>query len=396
MPDVLAPEPAANAYAVVPVRLGTRSYDVQVGPGLMREVGARLAALAPGAACGIVSDTHVARHHLATLTASLDAAGIRHGHVLVSPGEGAKSYAGFATVCDGLLGMKLERGDCVVALGGGVVGDLAGFAAASLKRGMPLVQVPTTLLAQVDSSVGGKTAINAPEGKNLIGAFHQPSLVLADTAALDTLPLREFRAGYAELVKYGLIDDFAFFEWLERHRTAVFEGGPERTEAIRRACAAKAAVVERDEFETGDRALLNLGHTFAHAFERLTGYDGARLVHGEAVAVGLCLAFRFSHAQGLCDGQDALRVAAHIAAAGLPTRIDDIPGWDAGPEPILDAMAQDKKVVRGNLTFILARGIGQSFIARNVPTGTVRAFLQRELAASSAERRPSATKIGTS
>ena len=364
----------------VPVMLGDRSYDVLIGPGLLAEAGQRIASLAPGANCGIVSDHAVAKHHLATLRASLDASGIRHGHVLIPPGEGSKSYAWFAEVCDALLGMTLERGDCVVALGGGVVGDLAGFAAACLKRGMTLIQVPTSLLAQVDSSVGGKTAINSPHGKNLIGAFHQPGLVLADTAVLDTLPVREFRAGYAEMVKYGLIDDSSFFEWLETHRAAVFSGGPERTEAIRRACAAKAAVVARDEFETGDRALLNLGHTFGHALERITGYDPARLVHGEAVAIGMSLAFRFSVRQHLCSGQDAGRVTAHLAASGLPTHIAAIPGWNASAEAMMEAMAHDKKVKRGTLTFILARGIGESFIARGVEPDVVRTFLETEMA----------------
>lgn len=368
-----------SRHATVPVALGDRSYEVIVGPKLIAEAGRRIAALSPAGSCGIVCDEHVARLHLARLEAGLDAAKLRHGRVLVPPGEGSKSYERFAQVCDALLAMRLERGDSVIALGGGVVGDLAGFAAACLKRGMTLIQIPTTLLAQVDSSVGGKTAINSPHGKNLVGAFHQPSLVLADTDALDTLPPREYRAGYAELVKYGLIDDLAFFEWLELNRGAVFADTPERTEAIRRACAAKAGVVARDEFETGDRALLNLGHTFAHALERLTHYDGARLVHGEAVSIGLCLAFRFSALQGLCTGQDAGRVVAHIAAAGLPTRIDAIPGWDAGPNAVMDAMAQDKKVKRGSLTFILARGIGESFVAAGVEPNDVRRFLQGEL-----------------
>lgn len=372
--------PSVAEPARVPVILGTRSYDVLVGPGLLAGAGQRIAALAPGARCGIVSDTQVAGHHLGPLQASLDASGIRHGHVLVPPGESSKSYGRFAEVCDALLAMKLERGDCVVALGGGVVGDLAGFAAACLKRGMTLVQVPTSLLAQVDSSVGGKTAINSPHGKNLVGAFHQPALVLADTAVLDTLPQREFRAGYAELVKYGLIDDRSFFEWLETHRAAVFAGGPERAEAIRRACAAKAAVVARDEFETGDRALLNLGHTFGHALERLTGYDSTRLVHGEAVAIGMSLAFRFSVTLGLCQGQDAGRVTAHLAASGLPTRIGAVPGWNGSTDAMMDAMGQDKKVSRGSLTFILARGIGESFVARGVEPQDVRTFLDAEMA----------------
>lgn len=381
-PDTDPTDAARDPVAIVSVKLGDRSYEVQIGPDLISQAGVRIGALFPGAACGIVSDETVARHHLAALQASLDVAGIKHGHVLVTPGEGSKSYASFARVCDALLALKLERGDCVIALGGGVVGDLAGFVAASLKRGMPLLQIPTSLLAQVDSSVGGKTAINSAHGKNLVGAFHQPSLVLADTATLDTLPPREFRAGYAELVKYGLIDNRAFFEWLEQHRRAVFAGGPERTEAIRRACVAKAAVVARDELEFGDRALLNLGHTFGHALERLTGYDGSRLVHGEGVAIGMALAFRFSVRQGLCSGQDAERVVAHLRKAGLPSRIRDVPGWSAGTEALLDAMAQDKKVTRGRLAFILTRGIGESFIAKDVDASVVASFLDAELARS--------------
>lgn len=374
--------PAHAEPAIVPVGLGERSYEVLVGPGLIAQAGARIAALFPGAACGIVTDATVAAHHLPALEASLDRAGIRHQPFIVPPGEPSKSYAQFETLCDGLLQARLERRDCVIALGGGVVGDLAGFAAACLKRGLPLVQIPTSLLAQVDSSVGGKTAINSPFGKNLVGAFHQPRLVLADTAALDTLSEREFRAGYAELVKYGLIDDRAFFEWCERFRGAIFAGGPERVEAIRRAVAAKAGVVARDEFETGDRALLNLGHTFGHALERLARYDGARLVHGEAVAIGMSMAFRFSVRQGLCPGQDAERVTAHLRAAGLPTRVAEQLGPDfATPDAMLDAMAQDKKNERGRLTLILARGIGESFVAKDADRGAVADFLEDELAA---------------
>ena len=371
-----------SSPVVVPVGLGARSYEVLIGPSLIAEAGPRIAASFPDAACGIVTDENVARDHLPALTASLDRAGIRHQSFTVPAGEASKSYGNFERICDSLLAARLERRDCVIALGGGVVGDLAGFAASCLKRGLPLVQIPTSLLAQVDSSVGGKTAINSPHGKNLVGAFHQPRLVLADTNALDTLPEREFRAGYAELVKYGLIDDQAFFEWCEQHRAAIFKGGPERVEAIRRAVAAKAAVVARDEFETGDRALLNLGHTFGHALERLTGYDGTKLVHGEAVAIGMSLAFRFSVRQGLCSGQDAERVVAHLRAAGLPTYVAPgllDPGL-AAPEAMLDAMAQDKKNVRGRLTLILARGIGESFIARDADAGAVGQFLRDELA----------------
>jgi 3-dehydroquinate synthase len=268
-----------------------------------------------------------------------------------------------------------------VALGGGIVGDLAGFAAAIVRRGVRFVQVPTTLLAQVDSSVGGKTGVNTRHGKNLVGAFHQPSLVLADTAALDTLPLREMRAGYAEVVKYGLVSDERFFEWCEANWRRIFAGGPERDHAVAESCRAKAAVVVRDEREDGERALLNLGHTFAHALERVTGYDAARLVHGEAVAIGMCLAFRFSVRLGLCPGQDAGRLRSHIASVGLPTSLAEVPGGCGSADGLVDAMAQDKKVKDGALTFILARGIGRSFIARGVERSDVRAFLTEELAA---------------
>ena len=361
------------------VALDRRAYDIVIGRDLIAGAGERIAELAPGAACAIVTDENVARLHLPALEKSLDAVGVRHARVIVPAGEASKSYERWAQVCDAVIAAKMERGDLVVALGGGVVGDLAGYAASAVRRGMRFVQIPTSLLAQVDSSVGGKTGINSPHGKNLIGAFHQPSLVLADTGALDTLPEREFRAGYAEVVKYGLIDDLAFFEWLERHWRDVFAGGPARAEAIRKSCASKAAVVARDETEQGDRALLNLGHTFGHAFERLTKYDGARLVHGEAVAVGVACAFRFSQSQGLCPGQDVQRLDAHFKAVGLPTRMQDIPGWTGTASEVLDAMFQDKKVSRGRLTFILARGIGKSFIARGVEPQQVEAFLKAEL-----------------
>ena len=362
------------------VGLGPRAYDIIIGESLMRTAGERIAALAPHSACAIITDEHVAARHLPALLASLEAAGIRHTSIVIPPGEGSKSYAQFERVCDAVISAKLERRDLIIALGGGVVGDLAGFVAASVRRGMAFVQMPTSLLAQVDSSVGGKTGINSPFGKNLIGAFHQPALVLADTACLDTLPLREFRAGYAEVAKYGLIDDPEFFYWLEANWRDVFAGGTARQEAIARSCAAKAAVVERDEFETGDRALLNLGHTFGHAFERLTHYDSAKLVHGEGVAVGMACAFRFSVKRGLCSGQDAHRMEAHLRQVGLPTRIRQIQ-QDLTADALLEAMFQDKKVERGALTFILARGIGQSFIAKNVPAEEVRDFLNEDIAA---------------
>jgi shikimate kinase/3-dehydroquinate synthase len=373
---------AAPSAAVheVEVALGARAYKILIGEGLIAGAGEHIARLAPGANCAIVTDSNVAGLHLEALSASLARAGLRSSSIVVPPGESSKSYARFAEVCDGLLAAHIERRDLVVALGGGVIGDLTGFAAASVRRGLRLVQIPTTLLAQVDSSVGGKTAINSPHGKNLVGAFHQPSLVLADIGALDTLNAREFRAGYAETVKYGLIGDIAFFEWLETHWRDVYAGGAARLRAVATSCAAKAAVVAADETEQGERALLNLGHTFGHAFERLTGYDGARLVHGEAVAIGMACAFRFSRALGYCNGQDAMRVENHLRAVGLPTHIRDIPGLDGEPEAILAAMRQDKKVERGRLTFILAKGIGESFIARDVAEARVRDFLSDELA----------------
>lgn len=363
----------------VPLDQG-RAYDILIGRGLLDEAGRHVAALGARAAV-IVSDTNVAALYADRLRASLEAAGLRSGLVTVAPGEASKAYATYAQVCDGLLAQKVERNDLVVALGGGVVGDLAGFAAATLRRGVRFVQAPTSLLAQVDSSVGGKTGINSPHGKNLIGAFHQPRLVLADTATLDTLSEREMRAGYAEVAKYGLINDAAFFDWCEGHWAGIFAGGPERDEAVAICCRAKAGVVVRDEREDGERALLNLGHTFAHALERLTAYESARLVHGEAVAIGLALAFRFSARLGLCPGQDAGRVANHLALAGLPTRLQAVPGGCGDAEALVEAMAQDKKVRDGALTFILARGIGLSFIAPGIDRAEVRAFLNDELSA---------------
>ncbi|MEH3145339.1 MAG: 3-dehydroquinate synthase [Methylobacterium frigidaeris] len=358
---------------------GGRAYDIVVGRGVLGTIGSRVAGLG-ARAVAVVSDATVAGLYGEAVLGSLREAGLRAGLVTVAPGEGSKSYATLAEVCDGLLAERIERRDLVLALGGGVVGDLAGFAAAILRRGVRFVQAPTTLLAQVDSSVGGKTGINSPHGKNLIGAFHQPVLVVADTAALDTLSPREMRAGYAEVVKYGLIDDPAFFGWCEAQFGDIFSGGSARETAVASCCRAKAGVVVRDEREDGERALLNLGHTFAHALERLTGYDSARLVHGEAVAIGLALAFRFSARLGLCSGQEAGRVANHLALAGLPTTLGAVPGGCGDADGLLDAMRQDKKVRDGALTFILARGIGRSFIAPGIDPGEVRGFLLDELA----------------
>jgi 3-dehydroquinate synthase len=286
----------------------------------------------------------------------------------------------FEQVCEAIIAARIERGDLVVALGGGVIGDLAGFAAAVVRRGLDYVQVPTTLLAQVDSSVGGKTAIDSAHGKNLIGAFHQPVLVLADTALLDTLPVREFRAGYAELVKYGLLGDAAFFAWLEVNWHDIFAGGSAREHAVAVACRAKAAIVARDERETGDRALLNLGHTFGHALEAACGFSD-RLLHGEAIAIGMALAFEFSaRRQGLVSKADATRVIRHLAETGLPTSIKDIPGPSPSVDQLLELIAQDKKVRRGMLTFILVRAIGAAFVEAGVEEREVRAFLSEKLA----------------
>jgi shikimate kinase/3-dehydroquinate synthase len=363
----------------VHVQLGARAYDILIGPDLIAHAGEKLAKLAPGAAAFIVTDANVGPRWLAPLQASLDAAGVRNAHLALPAGEATKDYTHFTELCEAALDARMERGDLLVALGGGVIGDLTGFVAASLRRGMGFVQIPTTLLSQVDSSVGGKTGFNSPHGKNLVGAFHQPSLVLADTKSLATLPAREFAAGYAEVAKYGLIDRPDFFAWLETHWRAVFEHGPELDHAIAVSCESKAAVVARDETEQGDRALLNLGHTFGHALEKLVGYDSARLVHGEGVAIGMVCAFRFSARLGLCPNEAATRVEDHLRAVGLPTRIRHVPGWSAGAEEILSAMAQDKKVRRGALTFILARDIGASFIARTIEEDAVRAFLEAEL-----------------
>ncbi len=367
------------AAAEIRVELGSRSYPILIGPGLIAQAGDHIRQLAPRASCAIVTDENVARLHLPALERALDNAAIRHARVVVAAGEKSKSFETYAQVCDALLAARLERGDAVIALGGGVIGDLAGFAAATVRRGMRLIQMPTTLLAQVDSSVGGKTGINSVHGKNLVGAFHQPSLVLADTATLETLPPREFRAGYAEVVKYGLLGDAAFFTWLEANWQGVFAGGAPRIHAIATSCKAKAAIVGRDEFEAGERALLNLGHTFGHALERVTAYDAERLVHGEAVAIGMACAFRFSARRGLCAAEDAARVEAHLKAVGLPVRLSAIPGFDAAAGAILDAMYQDKKVVEGALTFVLARAIGDCFVAKGIEPGDVRAFLQDEL-----------------
>jgi 3-dehydroquinate synthase len=374
-PEEVRPEPA-----VVEVSLGLRSYGIVIGRGVLGSLGARIAGLRPGAKVHIVTDVNVAKHYIGAAEASLDHAGVATSGTVVAPGEASKSYRVFEQVCEAIIDARIERDDLVVALGGGVIGDLAGFAAAVVRRGLDYVQAPTTLLAQVDSSVGGKTAIDSAHGKNLIGAFHQPILVLADTALLDTLPGREFRAGYAELVKYGLLGDPAFFAWLEVNWREVFSGGPAREQAVAVACRAKAAIVARDERETGDRALLNLGHTFGHALEAAYGFSD-RLLHGEAIAIGMALAFEFSaRRQGLVSKADAARAVRHLAETGLPTRIKDIPGPLPSIDQLMQLIAQDKKVRRGMLTFILVRGIGAAFVEAGVEEREARAFMNEKLA----------------
>ena len=364
--------------AMIRVELGERGYDIVIGAGLFDEAGRRIAKLRPGAAVVIITDETVAKLHLPRLEQALAAAGVRASRVIFPAGEGSKNYAMLERVIEAILAAKIERGDLVVALGGGVVGDVAGFAAAVTLRGIDFVQIPTTLLAQVDSAVGGKTGVNSRHGKNLIGSFHQPVLVIADTALLDTLPPREFRAGYAEVAKYGLIADAAFFAWLEANWRDVFAGGEARTHAVATSCRAKAAIVGRDERENGERALLNLGHTFGHALEAATGFSD-RLLHGEAIALGLTLAFRLSVRLGLTDPAEEKRVATHLAAVGLPTRLTQVPEKLPDAEGLLALMAQDKKVRRGALVFVLARGIGKAFVEPGVKPEVVRQVLDEAL-----------------
>jgi 3-dehydroquinate synthase len=372
-----------SAAVTVDVALGERAYDIVIGRDVLPTLGQRIAALRPGARTAIVTDRTVAKYWLEPAEAALASAGVPSSRIVVGEGEASKSYAVLQEVCEALIAAKIERNDLVVALGGGVIGDLAGFAAAIVRRGVDFVQVPTSLLAQVDSSVGGKTGINSPHGKNLIGAFHQPVLVVADTAVLDTLAPRQFRAGYAEVAKYGVLGDAAFFAWLEANHGDVFAGGAAREHAIATSCRAKAAIVARDERETGDRALLNLGHTFGHALEAATGFSD-RLFHGEGVAVGMVLAAEFSARLNMIAPADAARVARHLAAVGLPTRLQEIAGFRQEGLPEADAlmtlMAQDKKVSRGRLTFILLEQIGKAVIAKDVDAAAVRGFLQDKLA----------------
>lgn len=349
----------------VHVPLGDRAYDVRIGEGLIARAGAEIAPLLARPRAVIVTDENVARLHLGALETALRAEGIASDALILPAGEATKSWPHLTRTVEWLLEQKVERRDVVIALGGGVIGDLVGFAAAILRRGVRFVQMPTSLLAQVDSSVGGKTGINSTHGKNLIGAFHQPSLVLADIGVLDTLNSRDFLAGYGEVMKYGLLGDADFFDWLEINAPRLREDMDARAHAVAHSVAMKAGIVARDETEQGERALLNLGHTFGHALESATGYSD-RLLHGEGVAIGCALAFELSALMGLCSQEDPSRVGAHLAAMGMPARLADVPGALPDDAGLIALMGQDKKVVDGKLRFVLARGIGQAFVSDDV------------------------------
>ena len=369
------------SFETIHVPLGDRSYDVRVGQGLLATAGAQIAPILHRARVAVLTDETVAARHLDTLESGLDAAGIQMVSLALPAGEATKSWPALEKSVEWLLSERIERQDVLVALGGGVIGDLAGFAAAILRRGVRFVQIPTSLLAQVDSSVGGKTGINSPHGKNLVGAFHQPSLVLADIGVLDTLAPRDFLAGYGEVVKYGLLGDADFFQWLETNGPALAAGDRAlRSRAVCRSVEMKADIVARDETEQGDRALLNRGHTFCHALVAATGYSD-RLLHGEGVAVGCALAFEMSARLGLCSQEDPSRVRVHLKSMGMKTDVADIPGDLPGPEEFIALMGQDKKVIDGQLRLILARGIGDAFVADDVPGDILKSVLQDALSA---------------
>jgi 3-dehydroquinate synthase len=364
--------------ATVTVGLGSRAYEVLIGPGLLDQAGRIMAPHLPRGRTVVVTDQNVADHHGERLAVALERGGVSVDMIVIPAGEGSKSFEGLASLLDQLLALELDRGDVITAFGGGVVGDLTGFAAAIYKRGIDFIQIPTTLLAQVDSSVGGKTAIDTPRGKNMVGAFHQPRLVLADLDVLATLPPREVHAGYAEIIKYGLLGDADFFAWLETHVRGVLALEVDALgEAVRRSVRMKAEIVAEDEREAGRRALLNLGHTFAHALEAETGY-GEALLHGEAVGAGCALAFRLSSVLGLCHPDEAARACRAVAAGCLPTRLAEVSNAPFSADRLIAHMAQDKKAESGRLTFILPRGIGDAFVAKGVDASVVRGFLLAE------------------
>ena len=364
-----------SSLQIVPVALESRSYDILIGHGLLRQAGEHIIAAAGRRRIVLVSDETVASLHMPALEASLRSSGLDFHVLTVPPGETAKDLHGFAALLERILSLGIDRRTMIVALGGGVIGDLAGFAAATLLRGLEFIQIPTTLLAQIDSAVGGKTGVNARAGKNLVGAFHQPRLVLTDLATLGTLPDRELRAGYAEMVKYGLLGDRGFFEWLEENgsRVLALEAKP-LTGAIARCCAMKAEIVGEDEREAGRRALLNLGHTFGHALEAETGY-GRRLNHGEGVAIGMAMAGRLSVDLGLLSDSERQRIDAHLTEAGLPIDARQLELEDGAVERVLTAMRADKKTTDGNLNFIVLRGLGNAELAKSIPPAAVRPVL---------------------
>jgi 3-dehydroquinate synthase len=368
--------PARTTEELVTVDLPGRVYDIVIAPGALDQLAPRIAAITPRKRVTVITENTVAAHHLERLENALSTAGIAASVLTLPAGETTKSWRYLEQSVEWLIAQKVERGDVVIAFGGGVIGDLVGFAAAVLRRGVRFVQIPTSLLAQVDSSVGGKTGINSPLGKNLIGAFHQPSLVVADVSLLDTLPPRDFLSGYGEVLKYGLLGDAVFFEWLEENGPALAAGDVEkRVQAVKRSCQMKADIVLRDETEQGDRALLNLGHTFCHAIEAATNYDASRLVHGEGVAIGCALAFEVSARLGFCAQEDPSRLRAHIAQMGMKCDLRDIPGDLPNAETLFDLMGQDKKVRDGTINFVMARGIGQAFVTSEVSADVVKQVL---------------------
>ncbi len=378
MNEVAAPEAAAR----VALALGPRSYEIIIGSGVAAQLGAALQAVSPTKRCFVVTDENVAPLYLPGVVASLERAGISHNSLVVPAGEQSKTFAQLQTLLEDMLALRPERGTTIVTLGGGVVGDLGGLAASLLLRGVPLVQMPTTLLAQVDSAVGGKTGINSRHGKNLVGAFYQPKLVVADVDVLDSLPQRQRLAGYAEVVKYGLLGDQGFFDWLVDHGAKALAGDKTAlTYAVRKSCEMKAAIVAQDEQERGARALLNLGHTFGHALETAAGY-GETLLHGEAVAIGMCLAFDLSAALGLCPATDATRVRRHLSDVGLPTRVGEVNGaaaWQAAQ--LLATIGHDKKTQDGRPTYVLVKGVGQAFTTQDVAPQAVEKLLAEAIAA---------------
>ncbi len=372
---------SGSEIKILEVSLGERSYNIEIGAGLLAQAGQKIASQTGALKCAVVTDENVAPLYLETLKKSLSAHNLYAGSIILPAGEATKSYDNFIKVSEQLLEMGIERNDIVIALGGGVVGDLTGFAASALRRGVRFIQIPTTVLAQVDSSVGGKTGINSPHGKNLVGAFHQPSLVLIDTDVLKTLDRRQFAAGYAEIVKYGLIDQPEFYDWLEANWQDAFDLNREAVvRVIETSCRAKASIVAQDEKEGGVRALLNLGHTFGHALEGWAGYDG-RLLHGEGVSIGMVMAFEFSEQAGFCPKGRAKRISAHFKAVGMPAAISDISGNERpDAQTLLKLMKQDKKGSASKMTFILARDIGESFITSDISADMLKDYLVQKCA----------------